>query len=149
MDQVIKKGNSILVFLRRNLKVSNESTKIAAYLSLVRPLLEHCCTVWSSYTQEHVNKLEMVQRRTARHVTNRYHNTSSVTSMLEHLEWESLEARHIKCQLTMMFKIINSLVFKVPPPSNRKQGPGPVSNTSLHKNQVTSPLQVQTDPGIK
>ena len=35
---------------------------------------------------------------------------SSVTSMLDHLEWESLEARRTKCQLTMMFKIINDLV---------------------------------------
>ena len=52
----------------------------------------------------------MVQRRTVRYVTNRYHNTSSVTSMLGHLEWESLEARRTKCQLTMLFKIIDDLV---------------------------------------
>ena len=45
MDQTIKKGNSMIGFLRRNLKVSNESTKTAAYLSLVRPILEYCCTV--------------------------------------------------------------------------------------------------------
>ena len=69
-----------------------------------------CCTVWSPHTQEYINKLEMVQRRAARYVTNRYHNTSSVTSMLDHLEWESLEARRTKSQLTMMFKIINDLV---------------------------------------
>ena len=56
----------------------------------------------------------MVQRRAARYVTNRYHNTSSVTSMLEHLEWESLESRRVKCQLTMLFKIINDLV-DIPP----------------------------------
>ena len=110
MDQIIKKGNSMLVFPRSILKVSNESTKNAAYLSLVRHLLEYCCTVWSPYTQEYINKLEMVQRRAARYILNRYHNTSSVTTMLEHLEWESLEARRIKCQLTMMFKIINGLV---------------------------------------
>ena len=110
MDLTIKKGNSMIGFLRRNLKVSNESTKAAAYLSLVRPILEYCCTVWSPYTQDYTNKLEMVQHRAARYVTNRYHNTSSMTSMLEHLEWESLESRCVKCQLTMLFKIINDLV---------------------------------------
>ena len=114
MDQTIKKGNSMIGFLRRNLKVSNESTKTAAYLSLVRPILEYCCTVWSPYTQDFINKLEMVQRRAVRYFTNRYHNTSSVTSMLEHLEWESLESRRVKCQLTMLFKIINDLV-DIPP----------------------------------
>ena len=104
----------MLCFLIRNLKVSNELIKTAAYFSLVRPLLEYCCTVWSPYTQEYINKLEMVQRRAARHVTNRYHNTSSVTSLLQHLEWESLEFRRIKCQLIMTFKIINDLV-DIPP----------------------------------
>ena len=52
----------------------------------------------------------MVQRRAARYVTNRYRNTSSVTSMLEHLEWETLVTRRAKYQLTMMFKIIHGLV---------------------------------------
>jgi hypothetical protein len=31
------------------------------------------------------SKLEQVQRRAARYVTNRYHNTSSVSTMLNHL----------------------------------------------------------------
>ena len=114
MDQTIKKGNSMIGFLRRNLKVSNESTKTAAYLSLVRPIQEYCCTVCSPYTQDYINKLKMVQHRTARYVTNRLHNTSSVTSMLEHLEWESLESRRVKYQLTMLFQIINDLV-DIPP----------------------------------
>ena len=100
----------MLGFLRRNLKVSNEQTKTAAYLSLVRPVLEYCCSVWSPYTQDYINKLEMVQKRAARYVTNRYRNTSSVTSMLEHLEWETLETRRAKYQLSMMFKIIRGLV---------------------------------------
>ena len=110
MDQTIKKANSMKGFLRRNLKGINESTKTAAYLSFARSILEYCCTVWSPYTQDYINKLEMVQRRAARYVTNRYHNTSSVTSMLEHLELESLESRRVKCQPTMLFKIINDLV---------------------------------------
>ena len=52
IDQTIKKENSMLGFLRRNLKVSNEQTKTAAYLSLVRPVLEYCCSVWGPYTQD-------------------------------------------------------------------------------------------------
>ena len=110
MDQTNKKENSMLGFLRRNLKVCNESTKKAANFSLIRPILEYCCTVWSRHTQEYFNKLEMVQRRAARYVTNHYHNPSSVTSMLDHLEWESLETKLTKCQLTMLFKIVNDLV---------------------------------------
>ena len=62
---------------------------------MVRPLLEYCSTVWSPHTKEYIQKIEMVQHRAARYVTNRYHNTSSVTSMLDHLEWETLESRRI------------------------------------------------------
>ena len=108
IDQIAKKGNSMLGFLRRNLKVNNEVTKTAAYLSLVRPGLEYCFTVWSPHTQEATQKLEMVQRRAARYVTNRYRNTSSVTSMLYHLQWKPIESRSIKHRLAMMFKFLHA-----------------------------------------
>ena len=103
--QTVKKSNSTLRFLRRNLRISNEQTKSAAYFSIVRPIIEYCSTVWSPHTNGYVSKVEMVQRRAARYVTNMYRNTSSVTSMLDHLDWESLEARRAKTQLTMLFKI--------------------------------------------
>ena len=40
----------------------------------------------------------------------RYHNTSSVTDMLQDLDWESLESRRVKIQLTLLFKVIKDLV---------------------------------------
>ena len=64
----------------------------------------------SPYLGVYIQKIEMVQRRAARYVTNRYHNKSSVTSLLDHLEWESLEARRTKNQLSMFFKIVHGLV---------------------------------------
>ena len=105
-----KKGNSMLGFLRRNLRVNNEQAKTTVYKSLVRPSMEYCSTVWSPSTKQHKRKLEMVQRRAARYVTNRYHNTSSVSSMIEKLGWESLESRRVKARLTLMYKISYDLV---------------------------------------
>ena len=110
MDQTIKKATSILGFLHCNLRVSNEGTKSAAYFSMVRPILEYSSTVWSTYTKDYTHKIEMVQRRAPRYVTNRYKNASSATSMLEPLKKESLEARRAKHQLTMLFKIIHDIV---------------------------------------
>ena len=57
-----------------------------------------------------IDVTDMVQRRAARYVTNRYHKTSSVTAMLLELDWESLESRRVKIQLTLLYKIINDLV---------------------------------------
>ena len=95
--------------LKRNLKISNQDTKSAAYFSLVRPNLEYCTSIWNSYSIQSIKKLKMVQRRAARYATNRYRNTSSVTDMLDNLEWETLESRRTKIQLVMFFKIISTM----------------------------------------
>ena len=52
----------------------------------------------------------MVQRRAARFVTHRYHNTSSVSDMLTILGWRSLQNRRIDSRLAMLYKINNNLV---------------------------------------
>jgi hypothetical protein len=47
-------------------------------------------SIWDPYTHDNINELEMVQRRAARYVQNNYHNTSSVTSMIDTLGWPTL-----------------------------------------------------------
>ena len=110
IDRTVKKANSVLGFLRRNPPINNRETKSSAYVTLVRPHLEYCASIWSSHTDQSKQKLEMVQRRSARYCTNRYHNTSSVTDMLQDLNWETLESRRTKLQLVMIYKIMNDLV---------------------------------------
>lgn len=110
ISRVSKKANNMLGFLRRNLKSANQATKTNAYVTMVRSNLEYCSSTWNPYQQDHIKQLEMVQRRAARFTLNRYHNTSSVTSMLDHLGWESLESRRTKNQLTIMYKIVHNLV---------------------------------------
>ena len=106
IDKITKKANSVLGFVRRNLKNCTQETKSLAYKALIRPHLEYCCSIWNPFTDRNKQKLEMVQRRAARYATNRYHNTSSVTSMLNDLGWETLETRRTKSQILMMYKII-------------------------------------------
>ena len=57
-----------------------------------------------------INKIEMVQLRAARYVTNRQHNTSSVGDMLQQLKWCSLEDRRRDARLVMMHKISHDKV---------------------------------------
>ena len=51
IDRTVKKANSMLGFLHRNLKITSRDTKAAAYFSLVRPNLEYCVSVWNPYTK--------------------------------------------------------------------------------------------------
>ena len=72
--------------------------------------IEYCSSVWNPHQKDLIHMVEMIQRRAARYVSNRYRNTSSVSSMLAALQWESLESRRTKIQLILLFKIINEIV---------------------------------------
>ena len=58
----------------------------------------------------------MVQRRAARFILQRYRKRSSVTTMLNELQLESLQERRYKADVTMLYKIQHQLVA-VPIPS--------------------------------
>ena len=76
--------------------------------------MEYACTVWSPHTRKNIQSLEAVQRRAACFVKNDYRFTSSVTAMLQNLEWPTLEERRWAIKATMLFKILHNLVY-IPP----------------------------------
>ena len=110
INNITAKANKILSFLIRNLLIKQEETKSLAYKSMVRSNLEYCSSIWAPHTKQHIDKIESVQRRAARYVTKRYLNTSSVTSMLIHLNWNTLENRRNINRVTMLYKITHNLV---------------------------------------
>ena len=110
IDNIASNANKSLGFLKRNLKVSNTDIKSKAYQALVRPKLEYSCSVWDPHQSQHIHKLEMVQRRAARFVCNNYHNTSSVTDMVNTLQWPPLADRRLKSRLVIFYKIVHCLI---------------------------------------
>ena len=109
MDTITKKANSTLGFLRRNLKINSKSIKERAYFGLVRPQLEYCASVWDPHTATATYAIERIQRRAARWVLHRYHNTSSVTDMLDTLQWRTLQCRRTDSRVIAMYKMVNGL----------------------------------------
>ena len=110
IDNVTKKAGNVLHTLKRNLKINCPSIKEKAYTSMVRPLTEYSATVWDPHTQVNTKKVESIQRRAARWTLNRYHNTSSVTEMLNHLAWPTLQIRRSEARLCMMYKMVHRQV---------------------------------------
>ena len=89
IKKIAKKANSTLGFVKRNIKTSSRFSRELAYKAIVRPSMMYCSSVWDPHTASLKAKLEGVQRRAARYVCNRYHNTSSVSSMLDELGWNT------------------------------------------------------------
>ena len=109
ISNVCSRANKTLGFMRRNLKISSRRIKETAYMTYIRPMLEYATTIWDPYSQQSVKMLEAVQRRAARFVMRRYHNTSSVSAMLDELQWPSLENRRRTARLSMLYKIQHDL----------------------------------------
>ena len=110
INSISSKANRSLGFLCRNLQVSSIQIKTLAYFTFVRPILENSYTVWDPHIATQINKLEMTQRRAARYVLHRPHNTSSVTNMHQSLGWRSLADRRKDAKLCMLYKISKDLV---------------------------------------
>ena len=60
--------------------------------------------------QTYKNKIEMVQRRAARYVCNNYNREASVTTMIKHLHWRSLQQRRADICLVMFYKKLHGIV---------------------------------------
>ena len=110
ISKTCAKANSTLGFIRRNLRNCNTHFKQTAYISLVRSVLEYSSTVWDPYLVQDISKLERVQRSAARFVKSDYGQKSSVTKMMEELNWKPLHQRRREHRLVLLYKIINNLV---------------------------------------
>ena len=111
------------VFTNNDLNACDRRSE-QAYKQMVLPLLEYCASIWDPHHQSDIQKLEMVQHRAARFVTNKpwtHNNNDSVTKMSYDLKWPSLQSRRKYLRLILLFKIINHLLLiphhYFPPPA--------------------------------
>ena len=101
----IKKCNSTLAFLKRNLSSSPKFVKDRCYTALVRPKLEYACAVWDPHHKDQIRDLEKVQKRGARFVTNNYvMETGNSQLNLDNLNWPKLQVRRLQNKLTLFQK---------------------------------------------
>jgi len=119
ITNIVKKANSALWFLKRNLKHCPQQCRRSAYLSLVRSTLEYSSSVWDPYLKKNINRLEKVQRQAARFVSGDYRSRDEgcVTKMLEDLSLPSLEARRRNNRLVFFYKVVEGLVPAIKCPS--------------------------------
>ena len=66
VNNITASANRTSGFVKRNVQTKNKDIRKLAYNSLVRPQVEYGSAVWSPYTKENKDKIEMVQRRAAK-----------------------------------------------------------------------------------
>ena len=109
INNIVVKASKMLNFIRRNLSKCSKEVKSTAYLSLVRPILEYSSPVWDPYLLTDIQSIEKVQRRAARWVSSDYNRFSSVTFMLNELQWPTLSNHRKFARLSTFYKIIHHL----------------------------------------
>ena len=113
INTITSKASRVLGFVKPNLKHCPGTVKERAYQTLVRPKLEDSSPIWNPQQKTQIKQLEQVQRNAARFVLNKpynYQSPSSVTTMLQQLNWPTLEDRRKAAGQILMFKVINNLV---------------------------------------
>ena len=105
VSEISSKATKTLGFLRRNLAFAPKSTNEVAYKTLVQPKLEYAAPICSPHSKLQINQIEKVHRTAARWTCRRWRNTSSVSEMLDELEWPSLEALRDQSSLLLFHKI--------------------------------------------
>ena len=93
-----------------NLKSTKEVCE-KAYKSLVCPQVEYAASVWSPWLARDKARIERVQRRAACYVCNTYSRYSSVTAMLQSLNWETLESHRFNMHLCIIYKAYYNLAM--------------------------------------
>jgi len=66
--------------------------------------------VWAPHTNKDMSFIKLVQRRATRFVFNNYSTTSSVTEMLQRLNWKPLVHYRNQLKAITIFKIIHNLI---------------------------------------
>ena len=76
----------------------------------MKPILEYAAPVWSPFLQCQIYQIEKIQCNMARFILNDYSRYSSVTNMINHLSWPTLESRRTFLKLLLFYKIAKNLV---------------------------------------
>ena len=108
VGNITNKGSRMLGFIQRNLKGSPSRLKELAYLTLVRSGLEYASVLWDQFLQREIDRVEKIQRRAGRFVTNNYRRECGLTStqLIDSLGWDSLQERRKTARLRMLYKAI-------------------------------------------
>ena len=101
--------------MERTLGPCKPKVKDTAYNMLVRPKFEYASPIWNPHASSQINRLERIQHYAARFVANDHRRTTSPTTLVLILNWQTLERRRTIKQPMTFYKILNNIIEINPP----------------------------------
>ena len=115
ITEITTKSSKVLGMVKRTLGPCKPEVKDTAYIMLVRPKLEYASPIWNPHTSSQINRLERIQHYAARFVANDHRRTTSPTTLVQTLNWQTLERRRTIKQAMTFYKILNNIIEINPP----------------------------------
>ena len=104
ISNIVAKAHKRLAAIYRTFKSRNVDLLTHAYLTYVRPLVEHNSVIWSPYTVKDLDAIEAVQRRFTKRLLN--FSTLPYAERLKCLNLRTLELRRLHSDLIYCYKIL-------------------------------------------
>ena len=101
--------------VKRTIGPCKPEVRDTAYNMLVRPKLEYASPILNPHTSSQINLLERIQHYAARFVANDHRRTTSPTTLVLTLKWQTLERRRIIKQAMTFYKLLNNIIEIKPP----------------------------------
>lgn len=107
IENTCKKAYKTLGFLRRKLAAAPATVKLAAYKTLVRPILEYGSIVWNPHQIYLTDMLERIQNKALRFIYSRYSRNDSVTALRNAAGIPTLACRRRVAAVKFLFLLYN------------------------------------------
>lgn len=103
----VKKANTVLGMIKRNIVYKSKDVIVRLYKALVRPKLEYCVQAWCPYLKKDISILERVQKRATKMIEG--YTNMSYEDRLSNTGLIKLEKRRARGDLIQVFKIIKGI----------------------------------------
>ena len=124
-ENICKKVTAGISALRRLKDFGDRETLLSVYNALIYPYFKYCCEVWDVFGETQSKRLQKLQNRAARIITNLSNDVDHSIALGE-LSWEPLKADRKKTKAKMMYKLLNNV------------GPNSFTNLFSYKSELTN-----------
>ncbi|XP_046845884.1 uncharacterized protein LOC124439638 [Xenia sp. Carnegie-2017] len=109
VEQIVHKANKFLGLLKRIVGGKNKDIFSNLYKTLVCPIFEYACPVWSPHLMKDIDEIEKIQRRASRIALGQRRQEMGYTERCKILKWNSLVQRRDFLSLVQCYKTVFNL----------------------------------------